>query len=446
MSGSIKHQYALDSAIGQFVDIEELEEKDRVRGFHCLDCKNVVIPVMGKIQQRHFRHKVDINSSCSGESQVHLSTKIAFFELYNNAVKDKLEFIIEYNVEKVCNRYEVDNLTDCSIGISVARSDLTKDYTKIEMEKRVDRFIPDLLLISEDGEEKIFIEIAFTHKSTEEKKGSKYKIIEIKIDDEVNTELFQERVISEGDRINFYNFQKVFKQRFCNDDCFKLQADWQENLEYDENEIEVIQNVLRNPVLEMLNHARFDRYSIISHLASYDFFVVYKNHESKIVKIIVDELIQQEQSISYTEFMIFPDDFPHDLVIARNRIYAGRIIESLKMGYRIDNCFICQHHREKHISDIAGEIYCDFFYGRFDSNKAASCPSYKINPAKMELDWDTLTENDLKIDDLVAYIGGAMKYKNKDGIITKAYHNFYKCKFDGKLTEWLSRKELSLTG
>ena len=101
MSGSIKHQYALDSAIGQFVDIEELEEKDRVRGFHCLDCKNVVIPVMGKIQQRHFRHKVDINSSCSGESQVHLSTKIAFFELYNNAVKDKLEFIIEYNVEKV---------------------------------------------------------------------------------------------------------------------------------------------------------------------------------------------------------------------------------------------------------------------------------------------------------------------------------------------------------
>lgn len=458
MFNDVKYQYALDSETQQLIDVEYLEKKDRSRKFTCLDCKAMVTPVMGKVQQWHFRHKADDKLGCSGESQLHLSTKTAFFELYNNAIENKLEFIIEYNVEKVCNRYEADNLTGCSLGVSVVRADLTKDYPRIEMEKRVDRFIPDLLLISADGGEKIFIEIAFTHESTEEKKESKYKIIEIKIDYGVNTELFQERVVSEGDRIDFYNFQKVFKERFCNDDCFELRADWQDNdLDCDEVEvvkIEVIEsalekfilieNILKNPVLEMLNNARFARSSLINHLASYDFFVVYKNHESRIVRMRVDELIQQEESISYTEFITFPQDFPHDLTIARDRLYEGRVIESLKKGYKVDNCFICQYRREEHIGDVAGSIYCNSFYSRFESNKAVSCSNYKIDSAKIESDRNTLSKNDLKIDDLVIYVGGAMKYKNKDGIIIKAYHGFYKCEFDGKLTEWLNRKELGL--
>ncbi len=453
MSDDVTYRYALDSKTKQFTDVEDLEKKDRERKFICLDCEAIVTPFMGEIQQRHFRHKPDNKLGCSGESQLHFSTKTAFLELYNDAVEKNLEFIIEYNVEKVCNRYETDNLTPCLVGILIVRSDLTKDYPKIEMEKRVDHFIPDLVLSSDNHEEKIFIEIAFTHESTEEKKKSKYKIIEIKIDYGVSTELFQERVISEGERIKFYNFQKVLKERFCNDDCFELQVTWQDN-EIEDNEIEdsevennkvkITETVLKNPVLEMLNNEGFDRSSLISSLASYDFFIIYKNHESRILRVTVDELIQQEISISYTEFITFPDDFPHDLTRAKDRLYERRIIDSLKKGYKVDNCFLCQYRKEEYINDLAGYIYCDFLYGCFDSNKAVSCSNYKINSAKIESGQDTLIKDDLKINDLVEYIGGAIKYKNGTGKIIKASHGFYKCDFDGKLTEWLSRKELSL--
>ena len=82
------------------------------------------------------------------------------------------------------------------------------------MEKRVDEFIPDLLLTSENGKHKLFIEIAFTHKSTVDKKASGYKIIEFNIDRDVNIELFSNRVISENNRIEFYNFKRVFKTIF----------------------------------------------------------------------------------------------------------------------------------------------------------------------------------------------------------------------------------------
>jgi hypothetical protein len=448
MSDDVTYRYALDSKTKQFIDVEDLEKKDRERKFICLDCGAIVTPFMGEVQQRHFRHKPDNKLGCSGESQLHFSTKTAFFELYNDAVKEELEFIIEYNVEKVCNRYEADNLTPCSLGISVVSSELTKDYPKIAMEKRVDRFIPDLVLFSDNHEEKIFVEIAFTHESTEEKKKSKYKIIEIKIDYRVNTELFQERVISEGDRIDFYNFQKVLKESFCKDDCFELQATWPNNeVEHNEiehNDIEITETFLKNPVLEMLNNEGFDRSSLISRLASSDFFIVYKNHESRIVRVTVDELIQQERSISYTEFITFPDDFPHDLTRAKDRLYEGRIIESLKKGYKVDNCFLCQYRKEEYINDLAGYIYCDFLYGCFDSNKAVSCSNYKINSVKIESGQDTLSKDNLKINDLVEYIGGAIKYRNGAGEIIEASHGFYKCDFNGELTEWLSRRELSL--
>jgi competence CoiA-like predicted nuclease len=110
MSSNVKHQYAFDSEREQFVDIEELEKKDSRRKFICLDCGIVLTPIMGEVRQRHFRHKVDIDSVCSGESQLHLSTKIAFHKLYSDAVEKELEFRIEYDVRKVCNRYEDDNL------------------------------------------------------------------------------------------------------------------------------------------------------------------------------------------------------------------------------------------------------------------------------------------------------------------------------------------------
>ena len=129
--------------------------------------------------------------------------------------------MIEYSADNFCTRYEADNLTHCPLGSSIVKFDLIKYYPKIKMEKRVDNFVPDLLLTSENGKHKLFIEIAFTHKSTVEKKASGYKIIEFNIDRRTNIELFSRRVISENHLVKFYNFQKVFNKNFCGGDCFE---------------------------------------------------------------------------------------------------------------------------------------------------------------------------------------------------------------------------------
>ena len=126
MSGTIKYQYALDSKTEQLTDVEELEKKHPRRDFSCLGCGNIVIPIMGEKHQKHFRHKVDKESSCSGETYWHRLTKEIFHKLYSEARAEELEFNIEYSADKFCIRYETDNLTPCPLGSSFVKFNLIK--------------------------------------------------------------------------------------------------------------------------------------------------------------------------------------------------------------------------------------------------------------------------------------------------------------------------------
>jgi hypothetical protein len=159
MSGTIKYQYALDSKTDQLTDVEELERKHPRRDFTCLGCGNVVIPIMGEKQRKHFRHKVDKKSSCSGETYWHRLTKRAFYKLYKETCSKGLGFMIEYSADNFCTGHKTDNLTPCPLDTSLVKFDLTKYYPNIKMEKRVDNFIPDLLLTSEDDRHRLFVEI-----------------------------------------------------------------------------------------------------------------------------------------------------------------------------------------------------------------------------------------------------------------------------------------------
>lgn len=459
MSSNVKHQYAFDSEKEQFVDIEELEKKDSGRKFICLDCGIVLTPIMGEVRQRHFRHKVDIDLVCSGESQLHLSTKIAFYKLYKSTVKEELEFRIEYNVEKVCNRYKDDNLVHCPVGISVVKLDLTKDYPLIKMEKGVDRFIPDLLLTSKNDKEKIFIEIAYTHKVTTKKKESGYKIIEINIDREINIELFSNSVLSESHSIEFHNFQKVFEGNFCGGDCFDTQTNYSDNeVDYADTELQeddlytsvypdytdIQEGNSQSPVVGTFEKEEYEPLPLISCLPSYNFFIIYKDHTSKLISLTINEFTQQQPDISYSESIVFPHDFPSGMIQARNKLYKERLVESFKKGRKISSCFLCKHHRENYSDDPEKQIYCDLLHNYYDSNNAINCLSYSTEFLRIELARFNSIENDFKVNDLVRYIGGMIKYKGKVGRIIKVSNNCYKCNFNGRLTEWLTREEIQL--
>jgi hypothetical protein len=334
-------------------------------------------------------------------------------------------------------------IVPCPVGISVIKLDLTKDYPLIKMEKGVDRFIPDLLLTSKDDKDKLFVEIAYTHKVTTEKKESGYKIIEINIDREINIELFSNRVLSESHSIEFHNFQKVFEGNFCGGDCFEIQTNYSDN-EVDYADTELQADNLQNCVVETFENEEYEPLPIISCLPLYDFLVIYKNRTSKLVSLTTSELIQQEQDISYSESIVFSHDFPNDMIQARNKIYKEIIIESFKRGRKISSCFLCKHHRENYSNDPEKQIHCDLLHNYYDSNNAISCLSYSTELLQIELARVNSIKNDFKINDLVRYIGGMIKYKDKIGRIIKASNNRYKCNFNGRLTEWLTREEIQL--
>lgn len=438
MSGTIKYRYALDSKTEQLTDIEELEKKHPRRDFTCLGCGNIVIPIMGEKHQKHFRHKVDKESSCSGETYWHRLTKRVFHKLYEEAKSKGLEFMIEYSADKFCTRYETDNLTSCPLGLSLVKFDLIKYYPEIDIEKRVDNFVPDLLLTSKNGKHKLFIEIAFTHKSTIEKKESGYRIIEINIDHEVNIELFSNRVISENNKIEFHNFKKVFKENFCGGNCFELPPTYPNN-EIDYTKIEPKEEDLQNPVIKIFNPSVF-----VSCPSLDDFFIIYKDYTSKLINLTKNELMQQEQNISHAEYIIFNHNFPRGLRQARDKVHKEKVIESFRKGHKISSCFLCKYHKENYSSNIETQIHCDLLHNFYNSNNAVNCLSYNVELLEIELAKTNSIKNDFKKNDLVRYIGGMIKYKDKVGKIVNASNNRYRCDFGGKSTEWLTREEIQL--
>lgn len=396
MASNVKHQYALDSKIEQLVNIEELGEEDRERDFTCLGCGTVVRPVMGEMQQRHFRHKADINSSCSGETYLHFFAKKKLYEIYNKCLKEGSKFYIEYNAHKTCTRYAIDHLISCELPQSKIKFDLAEYFDKIELEKKEGSFIPDLLLTSKNRKHKLFIEIAVTHASTKEKIESGNRIIEIFISSEANIYSFENRILSEGRNTHFYNFlNRKFKGDFCKGE----------------------------------RHCSFLPYS--SCAVPYIFFIIYNSHESKLERKTFDELDKEIESIHYKQVIHHPQNrFEYLAIETRNEFYLKMVIEHFQKGYEIDNCFLCSKHKPISKTSETDHIYCNLFSEKFNSNQAVTCCFYQANP--------------IKIGSLVKYIGGMIKYKNKMGRVTKISSNIYTCNFNGKLTAGIKAEELEL--
>jgi competence CoiA-like predicted nuclease len=70
----IKYRYALDED-HQVVDVEDLTEADR-KDYECIACGHVLRPVMGEIRHKHFRHQVEADVECSGETYLHRLGKL----------------------------------------------------------------------------------------------------------------------------------------------------------------------------------------------------------------------------------------------------------------------------------------------------------------------------------------------------------------------------------
>ena len=334
---SIKYRYACNSA-GNIVDIDTVPKNWKSSEiFTCLSCSRALSPVLGIKRRKHFRHKTDFENNCSPETYLHKLAKQTFFETYNSCIENKQEFFIVLKMKKICTFYGKDFNYLCDLGEEAFHFDLTRYFPTINLETRVGNFIPDLLLSNERGD-KIFIEIAVTHLSSQEKTQSNYRIIELDVKDEADIEVIKSCLLSEEQNVKFLNFNKESQGDFCSGKC--------------------INGLKPND----------------SCSARYNLFVLYQDNKTRLFKNIgLDEVIELQESplILEWEFVIVPDSQ------TIRSIYIQKIIQYYYDEKPIKNCFLCRYQRN---SFYGYEIYCRFLRKSGNSHMATQCNCYWLSP------------------------------------------------------------------
>lgn len=326
----IKYQYAKDET-GRLIDINSLNEKNRnVSKFFCVGCGNEVIARLGKIKIYHFAHKKVV--TCSGETYLHLLGKQIFFDNYNDCLANKKPFFIEIYQKTTCNHYEQDLNLQCKLEKNIIKFDLTQFFDKISLETRESSFVADILLTSKSDKDKVFIEIAVTHLSTEQKLNSDYRIIEIKIESEEDFEPIINKSLSvDNSKVKFKNFKTKDKiTSICGGDC------------------------------------KID----------YDFLTLDKEGRCLLKQRNLKQIKQQitsngENIVKYEISKNVRDNY--------SEIFKKGVATFANDNLNIKNCFICRYHAENNSWDDTGiPIFCKFLKIKCNSNKAVTCEYFKI--------------------------------------------------------------------
>lgn len=337
----IKYKFAFNS-LQETININKLirEKRDKNEKFTCIGCGHEMISVLGAKRAKHFRHKVITEIECSAETYLHKLAKLRFYQAYKNCLNHKKPFLIKILMTKICNFYETDFLQKCIYEDNTLNEfDMTKYFKEIQIEAKVESFIPDILLMADNGE-KIFFEIYVTHASEAEKLNSKYKIIEFNIQTEDDIAIIESCQLEESDKVKFYNFKKEKEYAYCGGNCKH----------------------------GIVPYAKID--------LEYDFFIVYQNGKSIILRKTIAE-IDNIAGILYKEILLYDMDYSSFL---KKCLYKFKVVEVYQKGIKIKNCFLCRYHAINTSLYNEGTIFCKFLKNTGNSNMAINCQSFRPDP------------------------------------------------------------------
>jgi hypothetical protein len=344
----IQYRFAFDQN-DNLVDVANLNRADITESdrFFSVDFHQELIPRLGLINQKHFAHKSVDGILGSKETYLHALAKRVFFDMYSVCLNNGIPIYIPYLVTKKCNRIQNEYGVICHLGDDNMQFDLTTYFTEIFMEKRDDCFIPDLLLFNPNTLNKIYIEIAVTHKCSNEKINSGYRIIEFTISKEDDilyffpkievsqTEEVRFPIATENKKVRYYNFKKRTETKeFCtvgNCKCYKF----------------AIFTVLEN------GKCRLD----------------YEHEDQLLATInkktgILYQKIKPLRISPHTDNYYFP-----------NYLFKKYVLEAFAEGIPIKDCFTCRFagtNRDDKFICILGEHYDD-------THNASVCPFYKLD-------------------------------------------------------------------
>ena len=178
------HHYARGKN-GEIINIEAIQKENRRNGYCCVSCGGVMIPVLGKIREHHFRHKTD---SCSYESYIHKLWKKYIFDQWQKLPHLYVTYQVEYCCDKIktCKLRAVSKTLRCNGTFGQETIDLKEKYDTCEMEGVYGGYRADLMLSNSHNPDIVptFIEICYKHPCDEHKQHAGIPIIEIKVTDD----------------------------------------------------------------------------------------------------------------------------------------------------------------------------------------------------------------------------------------------------------------------
>lgn len=204
-NNELKYLYALD-VNEKTISISEALKDGK---YHCPYCHQRMIIREGLKKRKHYAHYRN-TQNCSYETYLHSLAKKLIENWFNSFAILKMGL----KVNRPCIFYNKCKWKDIRSNNECIKKDfmifnLKSFYNIIEVEKKYNGFIPDLLLTNKDkpNQDPIFIEIYVTHPCSEEKKNSNIRIIEIKLNNEEELEdLIIDNLLKESENIKLYNF------------------------------------------------------------------------------------------------------------------------------------------------------------------------------------------------------------------------------------------------
>jgi hypothetical protein len=331
----IKYRYAYDKN-REIVHISNLSKKSKKPEdkYICISCGKELIPKIGEVRKKHFAHKEVV--SCSAETYLHILGKKIFIQEYTKCKKENIPFFIELNKNEVCDKCSKDIINfnfPCNLGKKIEKYNLLSYFPLVELEKKENEFIPDILLASLDRKNKVFLEIAVTHSSSNDKLKSGYRVIELCIFEEYDLEIIKNHLLSEEDiKVNFFNFNKNIK-------VDKVRSECQKKLDlfiyFQNGKCKLFDGIYISEILNKLRRKNFIAYDISANL-------------------------------EYDE-----DDYPTKFKYLISKMYFD--------GFEIKNCFICSFQGINFDNYDSDPIFCKLFKFTCNSNKATSCNKFKVN-------------------------------------------------------------------
>lgn len=203
---NIRYSKAFDENMW-IVDIDDIKnEKTRKdQEFTCIGCGKRLHPRTGQIRIAHFCHYK--SDACAFETYLHKLGKEMFRKEFERRKREFLSFILRIPEKVICNKYERFGRICSSLSRESKHIDLVIQFPEIQVETKVDEFIPDILIFNPQNETRVFIEIVVSNAPSQEKRDSGYPIIQINATCEDDFNFLIHGVISESiSNVEIHNF------------------------------------------------------------------------------------------------------------------------------------------------------------------------------------------------------------------------------------------------